>query len=347
VSVKTVCALLALLAATPAWARDFNVGVLYWSMNIPGQVAMRQGLEAEAARINERARQEGKPGVLLTARVAGDGESGIENQIRQMRELIALGVDMLIVQPADNAALSGPLKEANKAGIPVVAYDQYISGGTLAAYRTSDNYQAGFLGGEYIASRLPAGREMRLALVEYPHVSSTVERVNGFLDALGQMKRPYRVLKTYSAVEPVGGRKAAGEILKDFPGQGSIDVIFTVNDGGGLAVVEGLAAAGRTEIMVATVDGDPASVENIRGGRLTAIDSAQFCGPLGEESMKAAYALLTGQGAPSHALVPVFPITRETLAIYPGWLGPVPASFEKPWPSAAPAWTGALKIVNP
>ena len=30
----------------------FVIGVLYWSMNIPGQVAMRKGLEAEAERIN-------------------------------------------------------------------------------------------------------------------------------------------------------------------------------------------------------------------------------------------------------------------------------------------------------
>jgi len=146
VLMRFFCAAILLLAALPAWAGNFNVGVLFWSMNIPGQVAMRQGLEADAERINAQAAREGKPGVVLTARVAGDGETGIENQIHQMRELIGRQVDIIIVQPTDNAALSGPLKEANKAGIPVVAYDQYISGGTLAAYRTSDNFQAGFLG---------------------------------------------------------------------------------------------------------------------------------------------------------------------------------------------------------
>lgn len=342
-----ICVVLMMLSVAPAWGKAFSVGVLYWSMNIPGQVAMRQGLEAEAERINASAAKEDKPGVDLIARVAGDGESGIANQIRQMRELVSQRVDIIIVQPTDNAALSAPLKEANKAGIPVVAYDQYISGGTLAAFRTSDNYQAGFLDGEYIASRMPPGHEMRLILVEYPHVSSTVERVNGFLDALRQGNKPYKVLKTYSAVEPVRGRETAKDILRDFPEKGCIDVIFTVNDGGGLAVVEELAAAGRDEITVATVDGDPASVENIRAGRLTVIDSAQFCGPLGAETMKAAYALLTNQGAPYHALVPVFPVTRETLTIYPGWLGPVPPPFEKPWPSKTPTWSGALKIVTP
>jgi ribose transport system substrate-binding protein len=145
---------------------------------------MRKGLEKEAAAINSRAASSGKPSVKLITRVAGDGYTGIENQIKQMNEIIKSGVDIIIVQPTDNAALAEPLRAANRAGIPVVAYDQYISGGTLAAYRTSDNYQAGYLDGEYIASKFPAGKEIKVVLVEYPHVSSTVERVNGFLDAL-------------------------------------------------------------------------------------------------------------------------------------------------------------------
>lgn len=339
--------LLLLASASYAQSKPYRVGVLYWSMNIPGQVAMREGLEEEAQRINDAAKASGKPGVVLEAKVAGDGEQGIENQVRQMKEFIAAKVDMIIVQPTDNAALADPLIAANNAGIPVVAYDQYISRGKLAAYRTSDNYQAGFLCGEYMAARFKDKPEFKLVLVEYPHVSSTVERVNGFLDALAQSKRSYTLLKSYFAVEPVAGRKAAADILREFPDPGSIDVVFTVNDGGGLEVVNGLGNAGRTEIQVATVDGDPASVGNIRAGWLTVIDAAQFCGPLGAETMRAAYAVLRGENPPQHALVPVFPITRETLAAYPGWMGPVPASFAKPWPSFVPLWNNTLRVVTP
>jgi ribose transport system substrate-binding protein len=264
-----------------------------------------------------------------------------------MHELVKMRVDMIIVQPTDNAALTEQLRAANTARIPVVAYDQYISGGTLAAYRTSDNYQAGYLDGEYISSRFPKEKEIRLVLVEYPHVSSTVERVNGFLDALKEGGNRYRILKSYTAVEPVSGARAAGDILRDFPEPGSIDVIFTVNDGGGLPVVKGLIKAGRKEIAVATIDGDPASIENIKAGRLTVIDSAQFCGPLGAEAMQAAYGILTGKVTPFHALVPVFPVTRETLKFYPGWQGPIPKEFKKPWKSKLTSWQPGLSIVKP
>ncbi len=319
-------------------AEALRIGVLYWSMSIPGQVAMRQGLEAEAKRLNAQARASGQPLLELIPRVAGDGPEGIERQIAQMNELVALRPAVIIVQPTDNAALAQPLRAANAAGIPVVAYDQYISGGKLAAYVTSDNRQAGYLDGEYLAAQFPPGKTLRLVLVEYPHVSSTVERLEGFLDALRERKRSYQILRRYEAVQPAEGRAAAAVMLRDFPAPDSIDAVFTVNDGGGLAIVEALFEAGRHEIMVASIDGDPQSVENIRAGRLTYIDSAQFCGPLGAQAMRHAEALARGRTVPQHTLIPVFPVTRETLSAYPGWQGPIPPSFRKNWPSAQPIW---------
>ncbi len=341
-----LCSVIFLCCTNSAEAKEYRVGVLYWSMNIPGQVAMRNGLEDELAKINNTARETGRPTVILEGRIAGDGEEGIENQIKQMKELIDAHVDLIIVQPTDNAALSSSLRQANSVGIPVVAYDQYISGGTLTAYRTSDNYQAGFLDGEYISSRFSGDKEIQILLVEYPHVSSTVERVNGFLDALDKSKKKYKIAKTYKAVEPISGKKAGENILSDFPAKGSIDVIFTVNDGGGLAVVDVLAAAGRDEIQIATIDGDPLSIENIKAGRLTVIDSAQYCGPLGAEAIKAGYSFLQGEKPPYHALVPVFPITAETLEMFRGWSGPVAEDFIKPWESASPEWRGSLKVLQ-
>ena len=320
--------------------QPYRVGVLYWSMSIPGQVAMRNGLEAEAQSINTAAASRGERGVNLLPEVAGDGAAGIERQIAQMQAMVASKPDVIIVQPADNAALAAPLKAANAAGIPVVAYDQYISGGKLTAFITSDNRQAGYLDGEYLAAIFPGPRPLKLVLVEYPLASSTVERLNGFLDALRDYGKAYKILKTYQAVEPILGRKAGEAILRDFPERNSIDAIFTVNDGGGLAIVDVLAKAGRNEIAVASIDGDPKSVGNIRDRRLTRIDSAQFCGPLGAIAMKTGYAVARKQTVPRQILVPVFPITAETLESYPGWLGPIPAAFKKPWVAKQPLWQG-------
>lgn len=173
-----------------------------------------------------------------------------------------------------------------------------------------------------------------------------MERLNGFLDALRDHRQAYRILKTYEAVEPVEGRRVGRQLLLDFPGKSSVDAIFMVNDGGGLSVVNALLAAGRAEILVASIDGDPKSVDNIRARRLTGIDSAQFCGPLGALAIRSAYAIARGKPVPHHALVPVFPITKDTLARYPGWDGPIPEKFTKPWDARNPVWSGDIKVVK-
>lgn len=324
-----------LVGAPNIYAKEYRVGVLYWSMNIEGQVAMRKGVEEVAAQINHEFKKTAKKSndhLRLIPYVAGDGEAGVANQIKQMDQMIEKdNVDLIIVQPTDNAALVAPLLKANAKKIPVVAYDQYIVKGEIASYITSNNYQAGYLDGEYLASLFSDDYEMKLVLVEYPKVSSTVERVDGLIDALKAEKQKFKVIATFEAVEPVAGKKVGAEILAKFPNKNSIDVIFTVNDGGGLSVVDAIAAAKRTEIKIATVDGDPRSVKNIKAGRNTVIDAAQFCAEIGRQSMSVAWKILKGEKYPKKILVPTFPIVKATVNIYPGWLGKIPDKFEKSW----------------
>lgn len=323
--------------------KPITVGVLYWSMNIPGQVAMRKGLEQILLSLNLAREIEKLPKIVLKPFVAGNGDEGIENQVRQMNALVEDSVDLIIAQPTDTAALTNALRAANSKGIPVIAYDQQILNGELASFITSDNYQAGYLDGEYVAAKFPDSKKLKIIVVEYPQVSSTVSRVDGFIDALQENDQAYKVVKSYSAVEPVAGTAAGKAILADYPNPGSIDVVFTVNDGGGLSVFNELRTAGRTEIFGATVDGDPSSVEMIRRGDLIKIDSAQFCGALGATALLTADKLLRGQSVSKELLVPTFPITRDTENMYNGWTGATPDAFTKPWESKSPSWSPEIR----
>lgn len=335
--------LLMMVLSVSVWAKEYKIAALYWSMNIPGQVAMRRGLEAEVKKINAEAKKSNAPQITLIEYVAGDGAQGMEKQIGQFKDALSKKVDGIVVQPTDNAALSGALIEANAANIPVVAYDQYIDGGKLESFVTSDNYQAGFLDGEYASHLFKAKKELNIAIVEYPHVSSTVSRVDGFIDALEKYKVKYKILKRYEAVEPVAGRRVGKQILKDFPTKGSLDLVFTVNDGGGLSVAQEIVSAKRDDIALATVDGDPESTKIIKNRGIIKIDSAQFCGPMGGVALRSLYDVLGGKKVGKQILIPVFPITAETISRYPGWLGPIPAKFKKPWESISPYWLNELK----
>ncbi len=336
--------LLSILPFTFVWANHtdekYTIGVLYWSTDIPCQLVMGQGVDVAASDYNIWAKKTGHQQVKLLTFVAGDGEDGIERQIKQMYALIAKKVDLIIVQPADNAALAKPLQAANREDIPVIAYDQYISGGKLRSFISSDNYQAGYLGGEYIASKFDNNDEVKVILVDYPHVSSTVSRVDGFLDALTAQQQNYKILKTYEAIESVSGYQVAQKILHDYPHKSSIDVLFSVNDGAGLSIVETLLDEGRNEIMVASVDGDPIALEYVKNNDIMVINAAQFCAAIGKEAFLTAIDALQGNFVAVQKMLPVFPVTKETFSLYPGWHGVIPAEFSKPWKSTEPVWSG-------
>ncbi|MFT6630236.1 MAG: ribose transport system substrate-binding protein [Bacteriovoracaceae bacterium] len=338
-----ILGLLCYLFAFSVNAKEFVIGVSYWSATIEGQVAMSKGLEEQAVKINKTSNDR----IKLITKTAGDGSNGVRNQIKQMNELIKLNPDLIIIQPTDTAALGPSLLKANAKKIPVITYDQFIVQGQTVSYITSNNYQAGHLGGEYIAGKFDNKFVLKIILVEFPSISSTNERVHGFIDALKESGQAYKVIETFNAVEPIAGAKAGKKVLKHYPAKGSVDVVFTVNDGGGLAVVDVLSKAGRNEILVATVDGDPSSVKNIKDGNLTVIDSAQFCAEIGRESLNTAYSFLKGNKVAKKILIPTFPITKETIKKYPGWMGKVPGTFLKPWiKNRKSFWNNKYKRIN-
>lgn len=278
---------------------------------------MRKGLEEEAAKFNAKNIDK----IELTPYVAGEGREGIIKQVEQLKQVVKKSPDAIIIQPTDNAALAEGLQLANQHAIPVIAYDQYIVGGKLASFVSSDNYQGGVDNGNHIDSLFPANKEIKIAVFEYPQVSSTTERVDGFFDALREKHRRFRVVQRYEAVDPESGKYAVAKFLKEFPEKNSVDVVLTVNDGGGLSVVKELLAKKRTEIKHATFDGDPLSIENIKAERLTVIDSAQFCAELGRRSVRALAKVMKGESNLGRMRVPTFPVTLQNVQSYPGWLG--------------------------
>ncbi|UYL08251.1 substrate-binding domain-containing protein [Bdellovibrio sp. SKB1291214] len=318
---------LLMLVSSVSFAKDWKVAVLYWSMKIEGQVAMRKGLEEQVQIYNKE--NKGKSSINLIPFVAGEGRKGIENQAAQMQQALKEKPDVIVIQPTDNSTLASSLQEANSLKIPVIAYDQYIVNGELTAFITSANYRAGQDNGEFTSQFKPDQR-IRIAVFEYPAVSSTTERVDGFFDSLRAQNAKFKVVGVYQAVDPESGRLAVKKFLKDFPDKNSVDVVFTVNDGGGLEIVKELQAKKRTEIKHVTFDGDPASVDNIRAGRSTVIDSAQFCGELGRETARTLVKVISGRSVERKIRVPTFPITKKTLNDYPGWMGvPKPEAAKK------------------
>jgi ribose transport system substrate-binding protein len=70
-------------------------------------------------------------------------------QLEDLRNLIAEGVDAIVVNPADRSALDDALAEANEAGITVVAVDQAVTDPTTFVL-SNDQEQYAYLGASWL-----------------------------------------------------------------------------------------------------------------------------------------------------------------------------------------------------
>lgn len=69
-----------LLVSTVSSAKTWKVAVLYWSMKIEGQVAMRKGFEEQVHQFNKENVK--SDSIELISFVAGEGRKGIVNQVQ-------------------------------------------------------------------------------------------------------------------------------------------------------------------------------------------------------------------------------------------------------------------------
>ena len=83
------------------------------------------------------------------------GENEVPVQIAQLENMIAAGVDVLVIAAIDGGALTEVLGQAKEKGISVIAYDRLIMNtDAVTYYATFDNWQVGVLQGKFLEDEL-------------------------------------------------------------------------------------------------------------------------------------------------------------------------------------------------
>ena len=119
-------------------------------------------------------------GVSVVMRSADDN---IEQQRRQIQELVDMNIDLLIVSPQQTGNLSDAISIAAKKDIPVILFDRKSGADNYTAFMGADNYLIGQMMADYAASQL-AGRGNIVEIAGGHNSSPAIERHNGFNDAL-------------------------------------------------------------------------------------------------------------------------------------------------------------------
>lgn len=252
----------------------------------------------------------------ITHRVEAEGDRIIlrdpalnaDRQIEQIREMLDMDIDVLIITPVDWESLTDILEQAKEQGTLVVVLDTNVSNSELADCTiTSDNYQAGVLVGEYF---LDSHEASRIVVMTHEATISGQERVRGFVDTVSENEN----MEIVDRIECEGQLEIAMPKLQQAIEEGVVfDSVFCLNDLAGV----GAAAALDKEHMLGEVDlygvdASPDSKALIAEGMMEA-SAAQFPTEIGKKAAEIIYRLLAGETVEKNILIPVKLVTKDNV----------------------------------
>jgi ribose transport system substrate-binding protein len=295
--VRKYLVLVALLVGLSVFSLALTVGFCVSTLNNPFFVSFTNGAKAEAQTL----------GIEL---IVLNAQNSNNTQYNQVEDLIQRKVDAIILNPTDADALVPAVKDANKAGIPVITLDRSVNGGKVAMFIASDNVAGGRMAADYIVKALN-GKGKVVLLRGIPGASATRERTKGFMDVISKHPGIEIVADQTANFDMAQGLSVTESILVAHP---DIDAIFAENDSMALGAIRAIKSAGRKGIIVVGFDGIPQGVKAVKDGD-EALDVAQQPYKMGALGVSAAYFVTQGLSfEPAHLAMPLFPLTKNNVA---------------------------------
>jgi len=245
-----------------------------------------------------------KIGVKLTV-AAGTKDGDTATQITAIENAVTAGDKGILITP-NGPAVNSAIAAARKAGLYVIALDTPPDpANTVDITFATDNLMAGQLIGQWTAKNL-AGKSADIAMLDLFNdqvVSVDVRRDHGFLKGMGidpvdQTKNggeapsgkyssgDYKIAchqATQGSID--GGRTAMENCLSKDP---NINVVYSINEPAGYGAYQALKAAGKSGVIIVSVDGGCTGVGYVKAGSIQAT-AQQYPGKMAGLGVQAIY----------------------------------------------------------
>lgn len=279
-------------------AYRYLVGVSQANLTEPWRIAVRDEIAAEAA---------GFPDLRVVFTDAADSSA---RQVEDVRRLLEVGIDLLIISPNDSAALTPVITEAHRV-VPVILLDRSVEGYDYTLFIGPDNFLVGKQAGEHIVRLLGGGGGTVLEIQGREGSPPVLDRSLGFREAISNA-RDVRIVDTIIA--DWLRDKAEDQLGRWFAAHPPVDVVFAQNDAmayGAFRAAERLGIHGVRFVGIDGLPGPRGGIELVRGGIL----SATFTCPTGgkEALIYAMDILREEEGIPKKMLLRTTLVTTEDL----------------------------------
>jgi ribose transport system substrate-binding protein len=246
---------------------------------------------------------EKKTQALCGTFIAYDAGLDIQKQVSQMDQLISQKVDLIIAYPVTEAGLTQGMAAAKKAGIKVLMLNVPAS----AEIPVDPNADAmvgmafdlhDYATMKYIAQKYPHGKVAFLGFgPPAENLIHIVGRGKYWAKELG-----LNILGQVDALDasPNAATVATQAIMGKYP---DVQVIFGYNSYATMAAASALRAAGKTNVMVATMNGGAdITVSGLKSGSVAVVYRNPW-EKVGDAAAIAAYDILTKQNLPAKRML--------------------------------------------
>ncbi|MBL4560675.1 MAG: substrate-binding domain-containing protein [Labilibaculum sp.] len=155
-----------------------------------------------------------------------DADDNNETQIKDIRELVKSGIDLLIVSPNESAPITQIVEEVFRQGIPVIVLDRKIESENYTAQISADNYLIGKEAGRY-AAKLLNGKGNIVEIWGLKGSSPAIERHKGFSEVISKYPNIKIIFSETGEWFKQGGTKMMKLAIEQHD---DINLVFAHND---------------------------------------------------------------------------------------------------------------------
>lgn len=274
-------------------------GATYMSMNNEHFQAVNNGIKAAL---------EANGDELITL----DPDFDPNKQLQQLEDFIEQKIDGLFISPVDGNAIMPGLEAIRDAGIPIVVVDANPADPDVVnCIVSADNYDAGYQAGLTLCKALNGTG--KVGFIDYYIPDATViARQEGFKKALDENPGIELIVEQTGQGSADSALPIMENILQAEP---DINGMFCINDPTAAGAISACEGAGRSDVLISSVDGSPQAIQLIKEGKQlsTSSQNPQNMGTVGVEMM---YKLLDKQTVDHYVQIPITLIDKNNVEQY-------------------------------
>lgn len=281
---------------------DINIGFVGMTLNNEYHVTLANGAKEKAKEL----------GVNIDVQ-AGDQHASAAAQLTIIENMIANGVDGIIIVPSSSEGLETALTKCKNAGIPIVNADTILNADVLKTvglevpFYGTDNYAGAKMAGEYVKANLPQGC-ITAILTGIEGQQNAADRRNGFIEGAGDHIKV--VAEQTGNWEVDQGYTAAQNILSANP---DLQLFFCSNDNMGIGALRAVQEAGKQkQVKIIGFDAVSEALNLVESGDFLCT-VAQFPAEMGKLSVENVVKMIKGEKPEMHIDTGCKLITKENV----------------------------------